>query len=110
MPMVKLTTIGRNSGQPRTIMATSPLQLGETVVLIASYQGDDREPQWCQNVRANSDVEVTFEGRTRKMHGRVASAAEREEIWPQVVAKHAFYGGYQRKTTRQIPVVLFEPV
>jgi deazaflavin-dependent oxidoreductase (nitroreductase family) len=110
MPMVKLTTIGRNSGEPRTIMATSPMQIGETVVLIASYGGDDREPQWCQNVRANGDVEVTVEGRTRRMRGRIANAQERNELWPQVVAAHSFYGGYQEKTTREIPVVLFEPV
>jgi deazaflavin-dependent oxidoreductase (nitroreductase family) len=110
MPMVKLTTIGRNSGQPRTIMATTPLQLGETVVLIASYGGDDREPQWCQNVRANGDVEVTVEGRTRRMRGRIAEPQERAELWSKVVTAHSFYGDYQRKTSREIPVVLFEPV
>jgi deazaflavin-dependent oxidoreductase (nitroreductase family) len=110
MPMVRLTTTGRNSGQPRTIMATTPLQLGDTVVLIASFGGDEREPQWCQNIRANGDVELTVEGRTRRMRARVADATERADLWPKVLAAHAFYGDYQRKTSREIPVVIFDPV
>ena len=109
MPMVKLTTVGRNSGQPRTIMATTPLVMGESLVLIASYGGDDREPQWCQNIRANGDVEVTVEGRTRRMKAHVASADERSELWPRVVSAAAFYADYQKKTAREIPVVVFDP-
>ena len=109
MPMVKLTTTGRNSGQPRTIMATTPLVMGESLVLIASYGGDDREPQWCQNIRANGDVEVTVEGRTRRMKAHVASADERSELWPRVVSAAAFYADYQKKTDREIPVVVFDP-
>jgi deazaflavin-dependent oxidoreductase (nitroreductase family) len=110
MPMVKLTTIGRRTGQPRSIMATTPLQPGDSVVLIASFGGDDREPQWCQNVRANGEVELTVGGRSRRMHGRVANPQERAELWPKVVAAHAFYGAYQKKTDREIPVVIFDPV
>jgi deazaflavin-dependent oxidoreductase (nitroreductase family) len=110
MPMVKLTTIGRNSAQPRTIMATTPLQIGETVVLIASFGGDDREPQWCQNIRANGAVEVTVEGRTRRMRAHIATPDERADLWPKVVAAHAFYDDYQKMTTREIPVVIFEPI
>jgi deazaflavin-dependent oxidoreductase (nitroreductase family) len=109
MPMVKLTTVGRRTGQPRTIMATTPLQMGESLVLIASFGGDDREPLWCQNIRANGDVEVTVEGRTRKMRAHIADAAERAELWPQVVANAAFYEEYQHKTDREIPVVVFDP-
>lgn len=111
MPMVKLTTVGRRTGQPRTIMATTPLQMGESLVLIASFGGDDREPQWCQNIRVNGDVEVTVEGRTRRMTARVASAEERAELWPKVVANPtaAFYDDYQKKTERQIPIVIFDP-
>ena len=108
--MVKLTTIGRRTGQPRTIMATTPLVMGDSLVLIASFGGDDREPHWCQNIRANGDVEVTVEGRTRKMRAHVADSAERAELWPQVVAKAAFYGEYQTKTDREIPVVVFDPL
>jgi deazaflavin-dependent oxidoreductase (nitroreductase family) len=110
MPMVKLTTTGRNTGLPRTIMATTPLQLGDSLVLVASFGGDEREPQWCQNIRANGDVEVTVERRTRRMKAHIATAAEREELWPRIVAKAPFYEDYQQKTSREIPVVVFDPV
>lgn len=109
MPMVKLTTIGRRTGKPRTIMATTPLQMGESLVLVASFGGDDREPLWCSNIRANGDVVVTVERRTRRMRARVANAEERAELWPKVVSNAAFYGDYQRKTSREIPVVIFDP-
>ncbi|HVS68804.1 MAG TPA: nitroreductase/quinone reductase family protein [Mycobacteriales bacterium] len=111
MPMVKLTTIGRRTGQPRTIMATTPLQMGDSLVLIASFGGDDREPQWCQNIRANGEVEVTVNAKTRKMRAHVATPEERAELWPKVVANPhaAFYAAYQKKTDREIPIVIFDP-
>ena len=43
------------------------------------------------------------------MRARVASAAERERLWPLITAKHTNYAGYQTKTDREIPVVLLEP-
>lgn len=109
MHMVKLTTVGRRTGQLRTIMATTPVVMGESFVLVASFGGDDREPHWCQNIRANGDVETTLQGRTRKMQAHVANASERAELWPKVVAAAAFYDDYQQKTSREIPVVVFDP-
>ena len=62
MPVVKLTTIGRKSGKPRTTMLTTPLEEGDNVVLVASYGGDDRDPKWYSNLVANPDVEVVMSG------------------------------------------------
>jgi hypothetical protein len=44
------------------------------------------------------------------MHARVADDDERARLWPKVVADHQNYAGYQRKTDREIPLVLLEPV
>ena len=109
MPVVKLTTVGRKSGQRRTTMLTSPLVDGETLVLVASFGGDDRDPTWFGNLVANPDVEIVTGGSTRLMHARVAEGDERTELWEALTAKHANYAGYQRKTSRQIPVVVLEP-
>jgi deazaflavin-dependent oxidoreductase (nitroreductase family) len=109
MPVVLLTTTGRTSGKPRQTMLTSPLVLGEKVMLVASYGGDDREPSWCQNLRKTPEVEISMEGSTRTMVAHVADAAERAELWPQITSAHANYAGYQRKTDREIPVVVLEP-
>jgi deazaflavin-dependent oxidoreductase (nitroreductase family) len=106
MPVLMLTTTGRSTGKPRQTMLTSPLILDDSVVLVASNGGDSREPAWCRNLRENPRVEITMEGKTRAMTAKVAEAAERNELWPQITSAHANYAGYQRKTEREIPVVV----
>jgi deazaflavin-dependent oxidoreductase (nitroreductase family) len=54
-------------------------------------------------------VEVEREGVVRPMTARIADAAERSELWPRIVADHSNYGDYQRKTEREIPVVVLDP-
>jgi deazaflavin-dependent oxidoreductase (nitroreductase family) len=110
MPVVMLTTVGRTSGQQRQTMLTTPLQVGDTIVLVASFGGDDREPSWCQNLRKTPEVEVTMRGRHEARIARVASPEERAELWPQITAQHSNYAGYQTKTSREIPVVVLERV
>jgi deazaflavin-dependent oxidoreductase (nitroreductase family) len=109
MPVLVLTTTGRKSGVKRSVMLTSPLQLGDSYVLVASRGGDDRHPAWLRNLEADPAVEIELDGRTRPMRARVADAAERSELWPRIVADHANYAGYQRRTEREIPVVVLDP-
>jgi deazaflavin-dependent oxidoreductase (nitroreductase family) len=109
MPVLKLTTIGRKSGQHRSTMLTTPLVEGDDVILVASYGGDDRDPMWFSNLVANPDVDVVMDGSERPMHARVAEGDERTRLWEALTADHANYAGYQRKTSRQIPVVVLEP-
>jgi deazaflavin-dependent oxidoreductase (nitroreductase family) len=109
MPVLRLTTIGRKSGQPRSVMLTSPIQEGSTLVVVASRGGDDTHPAWFLNLRDNPEVEVSYQGApTRQMRARVATAEERGRLWPLVVADHKNYAGYQTRTTREIPLVLLE--
>jgi len=111
MPVLELTTTGRKSGQPRSVMLTSPLQEGPVLVVVASRGGDDHAPAWFLNLQANPDVEVSLKGApARSMHARVASPAERQRLWPLVTADHKNYAGYQTRTTREIPLVLLEPL
>src|SRR5437762_442817 len=105
MPVLILTTTGRTSGKQRDTMLTTPLVLGDTVVIVASYGGDDREPAWCRNLRENPAVQITMRGARRSMTARIAEGEERADLWTQLTAAHANYAGYQRKTDREIPVV-----
>jgi deazaflavin-dependent oxidoreductase (nitroreductase family) len=109
MPVLILTTTGRKSAKKRTTMLTSPVQKGDAVVLVASYGGDDRHPQWFLNLRDNPEVEITMDGKTRSMRARVASPEEKAELWPRVVEAHRGYGQYQQRTDRDIPLVICEP-
>jgi deazaflavin-dependent oxidoreductase (nitroreductase family) len=109
MPVLILTTTGAKSGKKRESMLTSPLVDGDRVMLVASYGGDDRNPAWFHNLKADPDVEVTMGGRTRAMRAKVADAGERAELWPRITGAHKNYAGYQRRTDREIPVVILEP-
>jgi deazaflavin-dependent oxidoreductase (nitroreductase family) len=110
MPVLELTTTGRKSGLSRSVMLTSPLQVGPVLVVVASRGGDDVHPAWFLNLRANPDVEVTVQGGPKQhMRARVATPDERQELWPKVIADHRSYAQYQTKTTREIPLVLLEP-
>lgn len=107
---LELTTVGRRSGEQRSVMLTAPLQLDETLVVVASRGGDDIHPAWFLNLRQNPDVLVAVgTAERRPMTARVASADERARLWPQIVDRAAQYGRYQSRTTREIPVVLLEP-
>jgi deazaflavin-dependent oxidoreductase (nitroreductase family) len=110
MPSLELTTIGRKSGRPRSVMLTSPLREGDAYVVVASRGGEDFHPAWFLNLRDNPDVEVRVIGTPKqKMRARIASADERARMWPQITEKYRNYAGYQKKTDREIPLVLLEP-
>jgi deazaflavin-dependent oxidoreductase (nitroreductase family) len=110
MPVIELTTVGRKSGQPRTCLLTSPLQEGDTYVIVASRGGDDRHPAWFLNLRDEPRVEVAIKGGPKQpMVATVASSEERARLWPRITADHKNYAGYQSKTDREIPVVLLSP-
>jgi deazaflavin-dependent oxidoreductase (nitroreductase family) len=109
MPVLELTTTGRKSGQPRSVMLTSPVQEGDTIVIVASRGGDDQHPAWFLNLRDKPEVEVAYNGRPKAtMRARIADTDERARLWPQVTSKYKNYAGYQTKTAREIPLVLLE--
>ena len=106
---VELHTTGRSTGKRRSTMLTSPVHDDKRYVLIASKGGDDRNPQWYRNLVANPDVELTIQGKTVPMPARTASAEEKAQLWPAIIAAYRGYEQYQRKTSRDIPVVICEP-
>ena len=110
MPTVELTTTGRRSGQPRSVLLTAPIHDDSRVVLVASKGGDDRHPDWYRNLVANPTVDITRGGVTQSMRARTASPAEKDEMWPTITAAYKGYASYQRRTDRDIPVVICEPV
>ena len=105
-----MTTTGRRSGQPRTVMLTTPLSDGGRIVIVASKGGEDTHPAWFLNLRDNPQVTVSMKGAPCvSMLASVASPEERDRLWPMVIAEQARYGGYQENTDREIPLVLLTP-
>lgn len=106
VPVLKMTTIGRKSGEPRTIMLMSPVQVGDALVIVASKGGEPTHPAWYLNLLAQPEVKVEWMGGPEKtMVATVATAAEKAELWPKIVAAFDRYAGYQKRTERDIPIV-----
>ena len=104
-----LTTTGRRSGQPRA----TPLNVmadGDRWLLVASNGGDDRPPQWLQNLRANPEATLQLGTESFPVRATVTIGEEKKSLWPKVVAAYKGYDSYQRKTTRDIPVVILTRV
>lgn len=109
MPTVELHTTGRTSGLRRSTLLTAPVHEDGRVVLVASKGGDDRDPLWYRNLVADPEVELTIAGETTPMRARTATPEERAELWPRIIEAYKGYAGYQRRTDREIPVVICEP-
>jgi F420H(2)-dependent quinone reductase len=102
-------------GAKTGVMRETPLlylQDGERLVLTASKGGSRRHPVWYHNLKANPDVEFrTRDGRVGRYRAREAQGAERDAMWPRVVALYAGYAAYQERTGgRTIPLLVLEPV
>lgn len=104
-----LTTTGRRSGQARR----TPLiygRDGENYLVVASMGGSPVAPQWYSNLVANPRVRIQVGAAVMDADARTATPAEKERLWPTMVAIWPYYNGYQKKTTRDIPVVILQPV
>ena len=109
MPVILLTMTGAKSG--RTI--TKPLVYttdGERIVVIASFAGAPHHPGWYHNLVANP--EVTLEIGTERFRARaeVTSGEERQRLFDAQAAQIPIFHDYQKKTSRQIPVVVFNRI
>jgi deazaflavin-dependent oxidoreductase (nitroreductase family) len=107
-PMLLLDHVGAKSATRRT----SPLVYardGENLVLVASKGGYPKHPAWFHNLVANPDTTVQVGSRRRHVHARVAEGEERRRLWPLMVGVYGGYEDYQRRTAREIPLVVLEP-
>lgn len=111
LPVIDLTTIGRRTGRPHVCLLTTPVKDGETYVVVASRGGSDRHPDWYLNMVEQPVVTISIAGApVERRRARIATADERRELWPRAVASYPNYEKYQARTTREIPVVLIEPM
>jgi deazaflavin-dependent oxidoreductase (nitroreductase family) len=107
-PVALVESVGRKSGKRRThpLLCTED---GENLVVIASKGGVDRHPAWYHNLMANPETTANWYGDVRRVRAREATGDERERLWEKMVDVYPPYASYQRRTERQIPVVVLEP-
>jgi deazaflavin-dependent oxidoreductase (nitroreductase family) len=109
VPTLLLTTTGRRSKRRQTL----PLIYGKTpsgYAIVASKGGAPSHPAWFLNLRDDPNVDVQVAADQLRARARVASGAERAALWKQMAAIYPPYDDYQRRTKREIPVVVLEPI
>jgi deazaflavin-dependent oxidoreductase (nitroreductase family) len=104
-PILLLTTTGRKTGRVRTTPLLY-LRDGDDYVVIASYGGSDEDPQWWRNLRANPRAEIQVWSETIPVRARAAQGGERARLWRTITSRYPIYSAYERRTRREIPVVL----
>jgi deazaflavin-dependent oxidoreductase (nitroreductase family) len=108
MPILLLNTVGRKSGKKRT----TPLMFirdGDNYVITASNNGSDKHPAWYHNIKGSAQIEIEVPGKHIEAVPSIASEAEKERLWPQLVALAPFFDGYRKGTSRSIPMILLRP-
>jgi deazaflavin-dependent oxidoreductase (nitroreductase family) len=107
-PILLLHHIGAKSGTERiNPVVYQPMDNGYAI--FASKAGADTNPDWYHNLVANPHTSIEVGTAVVRVTSRVADAAEREPIWSAQKAAAPGFAEYERKTTRQIPVVILEP-
>ncbi|HLI40325.1 MAG TPA: nitroreductase family deazaflavin-dependent oxidoreductase [Streptosporangiaceae bacterium] len=109
LPVVIVTNRGARSGKVRKTPVMRVEHDGR-YAMVASKGGAPSHPQWYYNIRANPHVELQDGAHKRDMVAREVSGAERAQWWRRAVAAYPPYAEYQRKTSREIPVFVLEPV
>jgi deazaflavin-dependent oxidoreductase (nitroreductase family) len=110
LPVIIVTTRGRKTGAVRKTPLMRAVD-GDSYILIASQGGAPTNPQWYHNIKADPEVEIRDRTEVSAMRVReVVDPDERLRLWKIAVEAYPPYEEYQTKTTRQIPVLLAEPV
>ena len=108
-PILLLNTTGRKSGKRRT----SPLLYvmdGEDFVIIASKGGAPTHPAWYLNLNADPDASFEVGDREVRVRAGEADPEEKVRLWQKMVEMYPTYDDYQRKTKREIPLLILHPV
>ncbi|MFJ8949369.1 MULTISPECIES: nitroreductase family deazaflavin-dependent oxidoreductase [unclassified Streptomyces] len=104
VPCLLLDYKGRKSGQwRRTVLIYG--RDGDDYLIVASYGGADRHPEWYLNLQANPDVRLRVETERFTARAETLSAQDKARVWDSLVELFPQYADYQKKTSRDIPVV-----
>ena len=109
VPSLLLTTTGRKSGD-RIIFPLFYGRVGGSYIIVASKGGAPEHPGWYRNLVANPEVEIQVGTERIRARARTAAGEERARLWQEAVKFWPPYADYQRKTEREIPVVVLDPI
>lgn len=109
--MLRLHTIGRRSGAPRTAIIAY-YEDGHDLITMAMNGWAEEHPAWWLNLRAHPEATVDLPGGSRRVRARETTGLERERLW---AGFDAYSDGptmeeYSRRRARRTPVIVLEPL
>ena len=107
-PVLLLNTIGRKSGEPRTVPIVY-LADGDRQIVIGSNAGHKNEPAWSLNLKANPEAEVEIGRKRHPVRARIAEGDERAELWRRVNDQYSGFDDYEARTNRDIALFVLDP-
>jgi len=109
LPIIELTTTGAKTGKQRTLPITG-LPDGEKYALIGSNFGQEHNPAWYYNLKANPECIVKKDGHTGMYIAREADPQENKYYYDMAISYYIGYAAYKEWAShRDIPVMILEP-
>lgn len=109
LPVIQLTSIGAKTGKPRSLPLVG-LFSDEKILLIGSNLGQNHNPSWYYNLKANPKCSVLYKGSVREYLSREAQGEERDRYWQLAVSWYAGYEKYQQRVSRLVPIMVLAPL
>ena len=109
VPVLLLTTTGRKTGKQRTLPLVYIMD-GSAYVITASAGGADKHPGWFFNIRSNPQATIQVKDKHIKVTAEIAGPEKKPELWARLVEVAPNFAGYQKRTSREIPMVILHPV
>ena len=103
-----LNTVGRKSGQPRSIPIAYFFHEGK-YLLVESNWGKEYHADWYFNLQKQPQASIEVKGRTINVNASFAEGEEYTRLWSYVTEKYPPYLEYQKMTERKIPIVVLTP-
>ena len=106
--MMRLTTIGRRTGQERGVIL-GYFDDGPNLVTMAMNGWADGEPAWWLNLQANPECSVHLSSGRRAVVGRAAEGEERARLWNRWSEIDEDLDAYAALRSSETAVVILEP-
>ncbi|HPG24291.1 MAG: nitroreductase family deazaflavin-dependent oxidoreductase [Spirochaetaceae bacterium] len=105
-PPILLTTRGRKSGEPRTVVLPHFRAAPGRIAVVGSRGGMPTDPYWARNLRAHPHATIWYARRPIEVEARLVEGDEREPLWESITKRSPVYLQYQKRATghREIPV------
>ena len=109
VPVLLLTTTGRKTGKQRTLPLIYIMD-DSAYVITASAGGADTHPGWFFNIRNNPQATIQVKDKRINVTAEIAGKEKKSELWTRLIEVAPNFAGYQKRTSREIPMVILRPV